>query len=200
MTTFAEMRTLVIAQTKRPELVAQTDAAIRVATLRAHHTDFFERDLAIAPLSYSPSSSALYYDLPNISGSILRLRAFQLLRCLDASGAPAEELEYRTNDDVYDKDNNRRQHIFTRIGDTLRIYPTAATGNLEVFYYQNPDVAEATYASWIADNHPDELALWASAIVWARSGFAEMAADANKVHVQPFKEQLLSDYLVGSVS
>ena len=46
MTTFAELESLVIEQTRRPEISSVTKAAIRTATLRAHHTDFFPRDLA----------------------------------------------------------------------------------------------------------------------------------------------------------
>ena len=45
MTTFAELEALVIAQTRRPEVTNITQAAIKSATLRAHHTDFFPRDL-----------------------------------------------------------------------------------------------------------------------------------------------------------
>lgn len=200
MTTYAEMEALVVAQTRRPEIAAITQAAVRTATLRAHHTDFFERDLAKGTLSYTPSLTSVSYDIPDVSTTLARMRNIQLVTGLDASNRPVEELEYRANDDVYDSDNTLRQSVYTRIGDTLRVYPQQATGSLEVLFFQNPATASLTYSSWIADTYPDELALWAAAIVWARTGFLEMAATTDRDHIKPFKEMLLASHLLGNVS
>jgi len=201
MTTFAELEALVIGQTARPEIPAITQAAIRTATLRAHHVDFFPRDLATSTLSYTPSTSAQFYDFANISTTLVRLRALQLLQSTDAvTTATTEELEYRELQDLYDSDNVRRTSMFTRIGDTLRVYPVSATGLLTIYYYQNPVTADIGYSSWIADDYPDELAVWAAAIVFARTGFAEMANDFQKTHVQSFKELLLASSLTVTVN
>jgi len=201
MTTFAEMEALVVGQTRRPEVTAITQAAIRTATLRAHHVDFFKRDLATSTLSYTPSSSAVYYDLPTISSTLPRLRAMQLLQSIDTTYyQPTEELEYRELQDLYDSDNNLRLSMYTLIGDTLRVYPQSVTGLLSSYYYQNPVVTSVGYSSWIANDYPDELAVWAAAIVFARTGFAEMAADFQRTHIQSFKELLLSSHLLGSVN
>ena len=201
MSTFAEMEALVIGQTRRPEVSAITQAAIRTATLRAHHTDFFNKDLATSLLSYTPSASAIYYDLPDISTTLPRLRAMQLLQSVDTTYyQPTEELEYREVQDLYDKDNTLRKSMYTLIGDTLRVYPQSVTGSMSAYFYQNPNVASDTYSSWIANNHADELAMWAAAIVFARTGFADMAADFQKNHITPFKELLLSSYLLATVN
>jgi hypothetical protein len=201
MTTFAEMEALVVGQTRRPEVPTITQAAIRTATLRAHHIDFFKRDLAIGTLSYTPSSSAIYYDLPSISATLPRLRALQLVQSLESVyHQPTEELEYRELQDLYDSDNHLRPSIYTLVGDTLRIYPQSVTGSLATYFYQNPVTTTVGYNSWIANDYPDELAMWAAAIVFARTGFAEMASDFQKTHIQPFKEMLLSSHLLGSVN
>jgi len=42
--------------------------------------------------------------------------------------------------------------------------------------------------------------MWAAAIVFARTGFAEMANDFQRTHVQPFKELLVSSHLIGMVN
>jgi len=201
MTTFAEMEALVIAQTRRPEIPAITQAAIRSATLRAHHVDFFPRDQASAPVTYVVDSSANYYDLPNISSTLPRLRSLKFINGLDnASFRPVEKLEYRDTDDAYDNDGQLRRSCYTLIGDTLRVWPQLATGRLEAWYYQNPLTAGLTYNSWIADLYPDEVAQWAAGIVWARTGFAEMAQDTMRTHVGPFKEMLVASHLLGNVA
>jgi hypothetical protein len=201
MTTFAEMETLVLAQTRRPEIPAVTKAAIKSATLRAHHSDFFPRDLNVTTLYYTLSSTAVLYDFPNIQNSLPRLRSLQYIEGIDPiTSTPVEKLEYRTADDLYDSDGNRRPHIYTLIGATLRLYPNNATGAASAFYFQNPDIAEAQYSSWIADTYPEELAMWAAAIVFARTGFAEMASQFNDSHIKPFKELLINSHLLGTVN
>ena len=200
MTTFAQMQSLVIAQTRRPEITDVTDAAIKSATLRAHHADFFPRDLNIGTLSYTANGS-IFYDFSNVSSSLSRLRSIKSVQSVDSiTFAPVESLEYWDSDDIYDSDGNRRGSVYTLIGDTLRIYPVNATGATEVHYYKNPDVGSATYSSWIADTYADELAMWAAAIVFARTGFAEMAQEFNRNHIVPFKELLISSHLLGTVS
>lgn len=200
MTTFAELETLVVAQTRRPEVSAVTQAAIRTAVLRAHHVDFFLRDLTSGLLSYTPSNSARNYDFTDVSTLLPRMRSFQLVQSVDAvTAAPVEVLEYRELQDLYDADNAQRLSMYTLIGDTLRIYPQAATGSLSAYYYRNPVTASAGFSSWIADTYPDELAMWAAAIVFARTGFAEMAADFQRTHIAPFRELLISSHLLANV-
>jgi len=201
MTTFAELETLVLEQTRRPEVSAVTKAAIKSATLRAHHVDFFPRDLNTSLLTYTPSSTAVLYDFPNIQNTLIRLRSIQFIQGIDAAtSTPVENLEYRTADDLFDSDGNRRAHMYTLIGATLRIYPTNATGAATAFFFQNPNVTEAQYSSWIADTYPEELAMWAAAIVFARTGFVEMAKQFNDTHIVPFKEMLIDSHLLGTVS
>lgn len=201
MTTFAELETLVLEQTRRPEVSGVTKAAIKSATLRAHHTDFFPRDLNSTLLTYTPSSTAILYDFPNIQNTLTRLRSIQFIQGIDAAtSAPVEQLEYRVADDLFDSDGNRRHHVYTLIGATLRIYPDNATGAATAFFFQNPNVTEAQYSSWIADTYAEELAMWAATIVFARTGFLEMANQYNETHIKPFKEMLIASHLLGNVS
>lgn len=201
MTTFAELRDLTISLTKRPELVDITESAVRTATLRAHHTDFFRRDLQLAQVPYTVQPEAYYYDFPNVSSTLLRLRTIKNVYSITQSGGhQTEQLEYRESDDLYDRDGNPRRYVYTLIGDTLRCYFDIPTGIAQVYYFQNPVTASIGYNSWIADTYPDDLAGWAAAIVLARSGFLELANNYQEQYVKPLKEQLLSSHLLGSVT
>jgi hypothetical protein len=123
------------------------------------------------------------------------------MQCIDTTTlVPTENLEYRELDDLYDSDNTLRTSMYTMIGDTLRVYPVSATGRLATYYYRNPVTSAVGYSSWIADLYPDDLAMWAAAIVFARTGFAEMAQDFQRNHVQPFKEQLIASHLLANVN
>lgn len=201
MTTFADIEALVLAQTKRPDISAITSGAIRTATLRAHHVDFFPRDLNEGVLTYTPSSTATSYSFSNLSSMLPRLRSLKFIQGVEiATASPVEKLEYRDADDLYDSDGNRRLSIYTMVGDTLRIFPQLATGSATAFYYRNPNVNGLEYSSWIADTYPDELSQWAAAVVFARTGFTEMASEFQRIYVQPFKEILIDSHLLGNVS
>jgi hypothetical protein len=152
-------------------------------------------------LTYVPLSGSIYYDLPNISTLLPRLRALKFLQSLDSGSFQAvEKLEYRDSDDIYDADGRLRLSVYTLIGDTLRVYPQRATGRLAAFNYANPVTTEADFSSWIADMYADEIALWAAGIVFARTGFAEQAQNFQETHVKPFKELLISSHLLGTVN
>ncbi len=200
MTTFAEMQTAVQALTKRPELTALTDLAIRTATLRAHQVDFFPRDQASFVFTYTVNPSEVFTDLTGIHTSIPLLRTPDFLQSEDTlTLQPSENLEYVGSfKDFWDHDNVRRTSVFTQIGSTLRCSFAGATGRARLFYWQNPDVSSAGYSSWIADLYKDELAYWAAGIVWARSGFQEIAQQAQ-LQVQGFKDLLVTSHLSSKV-
>lgn len=202
MTTFAAMQALVNANTKRPELVTLTDNAIRMATLRAHQVDFFSRDQFNVPLTYVPLlANEQYKDIPNIYTTIPNFRTPDFIQALDATTlVPCENLEYVVDfKDFWNEWNDLRASVFTMLGNTLRIRSLADTGRLQFYYYGNPVVSSIGYSSWIADLYPEELAMWAAAIVWMRSGFQEIAQQTQVNQILPFKDMLVTSHLSSKV-
>lgn len=202
MTTFQNMRDRVIEYTKRPELTALTDNAIKMATLRAHQVDFFPRDQQNQVLTYIiPTGNQLFVDIPTIFTTIPLLRTPDFMQSEDLiTLQPTENLEHVTEfKNFYDEYNVLKSSVFTQMGEALRARFAGATGRARLFYYKNPDVAVATYASWIADLHQEELAMWAAGIIWARSGFQEQAQITQRDYVLPFKELLITSYLSSKV-
>jgi hypothetical protein len=199
MTTFAELYDQTIIETRRPELVAVTRSAVQTAVLRAHHTDFFPRDLDSTVLPYVVPNTA-FVDFPTIGASLTRLRSIKSLKSVDTNTVPVEQLEYRDIDDLYDSDGCLRQSVYTMKGETVRAYPQLMTGYMEFFYFMNPVVTEVGFSSWIADAYMEEVARWAASIVFARSGFLEQAKTMRDDFVTPFKGMLVSSHLLGNVS
>lgn len=201
MTTFAELTAKVYDVTKRPELVSLTATAIRLATIRAHHTDFFPRDSNIQAIDFTVNPTLQFVDLTNIYSTLVQLRAIELLQCADViTGNPTESLEYREYSDLWDVDGVLRSSVFTLVGDTLKCVPKVATGKMLVKFYKNPIVLDATYSSWIADLYDDEVAMWAAAIIWSRTGNMEQAKLTLQSHVQPFKDLLIESHLLATVN
>ena len=197
--TLTELQELVVSQTKRPDVPAITTAAIRSAILRAHHVDVFPRDLAFATILYEIVAGAIYYDIQNLSSILPRLRTLKFVEGQDSASRSVELLEYRDADDAYEVSTGRqRQSFYTLLGDTLRVYPALVTGKLVAYYYQNPAIQGDVVQSWIADTYPQEIAMWAAGIVFARTGYTEQAQLQQALHVQPFKELLVAYHLLGN--
>lgn len=198
MTTFADMQTLVYEKTRRPELVALTKSAIKMATLRAHHVDFWRRDESSQLLTFTPDSSAQFVDFADIFTTVTRLRTPNFMQAEDVTSPfnPTENLEHVSDyKNFWDEYNELRSSVFTLIGSTLKVRFAVQTGRARLYFFQNPDTSELTYSSWIADQHPDELAFWAAGIIWMRSGFPELAKQVMNESVTPFKELLVESYL-----
>ena len=53
MTVFSDLLSDVYAVTNRPDLVADTKLAVRTATLKAHRSDFYPKDLFETGLTFS---------------------------------------------------------------------------------------------------------------------------------------------------
>jgi hypothetical protein len=202
MTTFAELFDATVVNTKRPELVALTESCVRLATMKAHQTDFFMRDQVIVPLIYAPTNVSPFVDIANVSTQLPRKRSITLVQSVDLSTLhPVENFEWREYKDFWDRDRELRTSVYTEIGDTLRLRPCVQTGRFDVMYYLNPVTSPAAdYASWIADAHVEEVAMWAAGLVWARTGFLEQARVAQELHITPFKDLLVSSYLIGTVN
>lgn len=205
METLATMIARTLEVTRRPELTALTTNAVRTATLRAHHVDFFPRDKVAHRYTYTPSSSAKYYDVADVSTILVRNRGIKSSTGIDAvTNLPVEQFEYREVDDMYDDYRRLRSSVYNLIGDTFRFYPALATGQLDIFHFQNPalgaDTDPTPYSSWIATMYPEQMAMWAAAIVMARVGFTSVARQMQEDEIKPFKEQLVASHLLGNIA
>lgn len=200
MTTFAELVSATMDVTKRPALTALTNQAVRLAVMRAHHTDFFPRDTAIGSIPYQVSPVVMFYDFQNMNTVLPRLRQIQTVYGKTQEGLYVEQLEYRKMSNLYDNDGEPLRYVYTLIGETLRCYFDMPTGLIDVVYFRNPQVQELQFSSWIADEYRDEVAHWAAAIVFARSGFQDMAASLVESHINPFKQELIANYLNADVN
>ena len=55
MATFTELCNDVYTMTKRPDLVAETKLAVKAATLKAHQSDFYPKDIYETGIQFSRS-------------------------------------------------------------------------------------------------------------------------------------------------
>jgi hypothetical protein len=205
-TTFQQLYDLTVEFTRRPELAALTQTAIRAATIRAHTSGFFFRDRYAELVSLTYDSSKAWVDVADVYSRLTNLRAVESVQMVqDLTDFPSEQLEYADPTDIYARNNNvrtggLRTGIYTLDGQSLRLYPNFSTARCKINYYKLPVTTSVGFSSWIADTWPDDLAMWAGSIVHSRSGAIEQAKINLQTNVMPFKEMLMESCTIPTVN
>lgn len=163
--------------TNRPDLVAETKLAVRQATLAAHRSELFPRDLKelVLPLT---SLSVFQLDIPSYFPN---WRKFEYIRPYTVlTGTPSDILisanEFLGPDAILDEYLIEKVNVAYVAGNNLNIKLQAAYDGLLVGYYQNPVLSpEASYESWIAREHPSVIVLDAAMRVLDSIGYNDAA-------------------------
>jgi hypothetical protein len=149
MTTFRQLVTDVIKVTNRPDLLAETELAIKGALLAYHHLDFFWRDRAQVILNVT-SSNKTRIEIP-------------LERCTDMR-SPQEVAPYYADSECCGTPLARLHRIgehqcnyWMLTPSSLIINSATPTHQFRFSYWRNPDLQEATFNSWVADIYPDAV-------------------------------------------
>lgn len=160
--------------TNRPDLVAETSLAVRQATLAAHRSDYYKKD--IVELLVSPGSAAVHQ--LDISSLFPNLRNFAYIRPYDSVGAsPASFLlEPLKPDGIFDEYLVEKVNVYYVAGNNLNVKLAAAFDSFLVGYYSNPVLSpDAAYESWIARSQPALIVIDATRRIFDSIGYNDAA-------------------------
>lgn len=187
MTSFASLVSDIYAITTRDDLVVETALAVRSATLKAHHSDDYIFDFNEYSIAFSTSD---YYQTLDYKSVIPLWRKPRYIRKYDNSvspGAPGIFLTYIPPEKVVDEFGADRTDIFYVAGSNVQIRSSTSLQYILLGCYVNPDVTEAGYSSWIANDFPNAIIFEAAGMVFKQIGYDEqyvayrdLAADARR--------------------
>lgn len=176
--TYAELIAEIKLLSKRGDIDDKIAIALRMTTLRAHRSDFFWRDLVEATATFS-SANVVTID---VATSLTRFRQLSYIQYYDvANSSVGTMLEEVDPSNIFDDYNYQKTDAWYLAGNNLNInfrWPTAAA---RIGYWQNPDVAVATYNSWIKDQLPDILIQGSLAYLFNTMGKQEEARALNRL-------------------
>ena len=173
-TSFASLVADVMSLTNRPDLVAETNLAVKAATIKAHQSDDYIKDFQEFSIQFSTSD---YYQNLDYKNVIPLWRKPRYIRKYDAVGsAPADFLKYVEPEKVIDSYGSDRLDIFYVAGSNLQIRSSTKLQYILVGAYLNPTVTALGYSSWIADDHPFAIIYEAVAIIFKTVGYDEQVA------------------------
>jgi hypothetical protein len=175
-TSFASLVADVMSLTKRPDLVNETSIAVRAATLKAHHSDMFFKDLFETGIQFT--TAEVLQTMP-IYELVPRFRSIKYIRKCDASTippTPLQFLEYIAPENALDSYKCQRANVYYMAGNVIQIRCIAAEDNFLFGAYLHPTATETGYNSWVANENPFAIIYEAVAIIFKTIGYDEQVS------------------------
>ena len=171
---FSELCAEVYTITGRSDRVAETESAVKAATLKAHQQDYFYKDIFETGISFASSEFTQSFDYRL---TLPRWRALKYLRKWDNVGlAPGTELEVILPELILDRYKVQRQDICYVAGSYIQINSSTEEQYYLLGAYLNPDITTSGFSSWVALDHPYAIVFDAAATVFKAIGKDEEAA------------------------
>jgi hypothetical protein len=171
---YDSIRTDVIVNTNRPHQIAETDKAIRDATLELHSKDFFDLDVETVVLrATSPPANSLEFTTP--AGVLIR-KIKDITPILPNGQLGAPLLNKAIGSRFNDLSVLGYGGWYSNIGKKLVISVASPTNAFQLSYYSMPSVASEVYKSWIAQTYPYMVTDLATAKLFHQNG---MEAEAR---------------------
>lgn len=149
---FGQMKQEVYNLTNRPDLEVETTAAIKAATLKAHRTDFYSKDLAEVLIEAPELAYIHSIDYINIAANF---RALKYLRKYDPlTDEPGGFISVITPDELMDSYGIFKEDVAYIAGRVLQVRSSTEIRSMFMGCYVNPVVSESNYASWVAELQP----------------------------------------------
>lgn len=189
---FQEIYDEVILITKRPDLVDRTKQSIRAATLKAHQSDFYYKDLVEVAVQFT-SPFVLQSFLPTEIVPNFRKAKYIRLWSGGLTGMPGKFLTPIQIENSQDAYGYIKNDVFYMAGQLLQIRGSAALDKVLFGCYQNPIVLpEANYSSWIANEIPYVIIFEAARQIYKSISFTEQANEYGQLVAEQFQEMKLS--------
>lgn len=185
--TFDELLEEVYTLTKRPDLSADTELAVKAATLKAHRTDFYSRDIAEVPLTLG--TTAKYIWSLDIVSYISNFRSIKYIRIYDTvSLVPTTFFEIITPEEVLDSYGVQRSNVAYIAGRNVELKANVTFTDIIFACYVLPIVTpKGFYSSWVADLFPYAIVFEAARVVYKTIGFDEESAAYEKLVAEEYK-------------
>jgi len=169
-----ELRAEVVTMTGRPDLdlSGQILLAVRRATLKLHTLDHFYRDLYEFSVVFGSSDNLQALDTTSL---VPRWRQGKYFRQFDGASTLGKFFEYVDPQNVLDSYNVSRENIWYQAGEVLQLRYESDFQYMLAGVYLYPDIAVATYTSWIAQSYPYAIVYEASAMIYKITGKADEA-------------------------
>ena len=193
--TLTEMTAVLTSLLTRSDLAAFKLSALQAATLKAHRSDLFPKDLSESVVDLG--SSLLLHSWAYL-GTIPRFRELSTLIRLelaaDTEGCLLKEVQ---STDLFDNYSRYKTDTYYLAGANIQIRSAAAFQYAKVAVYLDPDVAELTFSSWVATDYPYAIIYEAARAMAITLGMLEEARGFTQLLSEESRELQRNSIIIG---
>ena len=179
--------------TSRPDAVAKTLSAVQSATLKAHHSDFYHKDIFETQIDFG---FAMYEPDFEFRTFIPRWRAAKYFRKYE-DGVPGKFFDEISPENAMESYSQARTEVWYPGGEVIHLKSNTQIQYVLAGCYRHPDITVASYESWIALEHPWAIVYAAAQTIFRMTGKTEEAA-AMKQEVAEHMILLRNSNILGS--
>jgi len=188
--TFDELVAEVILLTNRPDLTAETESAVRAATLKVHKLDFFSKDIFETGVEFPTSDFRQSLDYISFISNFRSIKYFRLAE--NATDDTGDFITIITPDSVLDSYGINRTNIAYVAGRVLEIRANVEFQFALLGAYVYPIVRLGAYNSWAAEQFPFAIIYEATRVVFKAIGKMEESNGMAQLTAEEFAEVKLS--------
>lgn len=187
---FNELKEEVFIITNRRDLVAETESAIRAATLKAHKSDFFSKDIFETGVEFTGADFRQSLDYVSLFSNF---RAFKYLRRVeDENDDIGKFFDIITPEEILDSYGTNRTDIAYVAGRVLEIRASVEFSKMLLGAYVYPIVRQGAYLSWVAEQAPFAIIHEAARRVFRSIGKLEESNAQKEFVIEEYAELKLS--------
>lgn len=177
MTTLNELCQDVYTLTGRPDLVADTQLALRAAARKFHLIDFWFRDHQEKALDLGTPNQNFSFDIPS---NFTNWRKFSYIRPVDPiQGMPKDKyIKFQDPTAIFDEFGRSKTDVFYTAGTRINMKTLDSESAFLFGWYSFPNLGPSNFASWIADMYPELLVYAATGEILNVIGQVD---EANKI-------------------
>lgn len=189
---FQEIYDEVIIITKRPDLQARTQQAIRAATIKAHNSDFYYKDLNEVPVMFNEPFYLQSFIPTEVATNFRKVKYIRLWNG-GTQGNVGKFLTPIQIENSMDGYGYIKDDVFYMAGQLLQIRGQCPLDKVLFGYYQNPTVLPiANFSSWIANELPYIIIYEAARTIFKSISFTEQANEYSQLVGELFQELKMS--------
>ena len=188
--TFDELVAEVYLITNRSDLSNETISAVKAATLKAHKSDFYSKDIYETGVQFDTADFRQSMDYITL---LSNFRAIKYLRRVEnATDDSGQFFDVITPDEVLDSYGIGRTDIAYVAGRVLEIRSSVTFQFALLGCYVLPIVREGAYQSWVAEQFPYTIVYEAARVVFRMIGQMEESNAQAQLVAEEYSELKLS--------
>lgn len=190
---FQELVAEVVDITKRPDKVTSIESAVKTATLKAHHSDYFFNDLVEVAVEFDYARYLQTFDPKQV---VPRYRQVKYVRIWEGGmhGMPGNFLEHIQVEAALDNYGYQRSDVFYMAGQFLQTRTSSPLCKVLFGCYVHPLVTPSeNYSSWIADEYPGAIVYEAARTIFLQIGYQEQSRSMQALVAEQYAALGLSN-------